>query len=70
MSKLLIVKAILALCPGWDINHLNQTVTTDCQEYMVNCIYNKSLAPSESDFKSCETRLKSLKKMVPSGLVK
>lgn len=70
MSKLLIVKAILALCPGWDTNHLGQTVTTDCQEYMVNCVYNKSLAPTESDFKSCEARLKSLKKMVPSDLVK
>lgn len=60
MSKILIA-AILQMCPGWDTNYLGQTVTTDCQEYMVNCMFNKAGGnePKQKEFNECKSKYES-----------
>ena len=47
--------AILAMCPGHDLDTKGQTITNVCQERMVNCIINKAGTnePTEKEFDSC-----------------
>ncbi len=56
MSKILL-SVILSYCPGWQ-EYKGQAVTTDCQEWFVNCVI-KSDSYTEKDIKRCEDKFKS-----------
>lgn len=70
--------AILAVCPGWDMDN-GQVITTACQEFIVNCSLNKAGrtgadGPTQSQIDSCRDeraeRLRRGGKDIPSTLVK
>lgn len=60
MSELLIA-AILSFCPGSDSDHKGQSITTACQERMVNCMISKAGTDeaTKKEFDSCSSELKS-----------
>lgn len=57
MSKVLIM-LILSHCPGWDTNHLGQTVTTDCQEAIVNCAIVGDKPATADTINTCAKKIK------------
>ncbi len=59
MSEFL-VTAILLICPGSDTTLNGESITTDCQEYMVNCIINEAgnNEPTNKEISSCSSKLR------------
>lgn len=59
MSNILI-SMILSFCPGHDTDSKGHTLTTQCQERMINCMINKAgnNEPSKKEFTSCSDELR------------
>lgn len=57
MEKLLL-SVILSVCPGYDKDQKGQVITTECQEWFVNCAVQSDGSITQKSITTCQEKYK------------